>query len=239
MNNGAIGVFDSGLGGLSAVRELKRILPSESIIYFGDTARVPYGGKSEDVIVKYALQDMRFLLKHNVKAILVACGTVSSVAMTALRNATDTPIVGVVEAAASAAERASKNRKIAVLGTAATVKSRSYEKILKNKDSALDIVAKPCPLFVPLVESGHISPKDKLTALAAEEYLSDVRRFGADTVILGCTHYPIIKDAIARKLRRGVSLIDTGKEAAIELARTLREADMLCEEGRDEDGIAR
>ena len=229
MDSRAIGVFDSGLGGLCSVRELEKLLPKEHIIYFGDTGRVPYGTKSEEIIKKYAAQDVRFLLSHNVKAVLAACGTVSSVALDGLRDAFDVPVFGVIDGAAERASSLSKNKKIAVIGTAATIGAGVFERRLKEKGAETLGVA--CPLFVPLVECG-LSSDDEITALACEKYLAPIRDFGADTVILGCTHFPIIAEAIGKCLP-GVVLINPAKEAANLLSEELLLRNML---SRDGDG---
>lgn len=229
MDSRAIGVFDSGLGGLCSVRELEKLLPKEHIIYFGDTGRVPYGTKSEEIIKKYAAQDVRFLLSHNVKAVLAACGTVSSVALDGLRDAFDVPVFGVIDGAAERASSLSKNKKIAVIGTEATIGAGVFERRLKEKGAETLGVA--CPLFVPLVECG-LSSDDEITALACEKYLAPIRDFGADTVILGCTHFPIIAEAIGKCLP-GVVLINPAKEAANLLSEELLLRNML---SRDGDG---
>ncbi len=208
-----IGVFDSGLGGLTAVKEIRKLLPGEDIIYFGDTGRIPYGTKSPQTIKKYAMQDMRFLASHNIDAAVAACGTVSSTALDLLRASFDLPIIGVVEGASDAAIKETKNGRIAVIGTGATVASRSYEKYIKNIAPGVEIKAVACPLFVSLVESGFIGRDDQVLRLVCERYLSEIREWGADTLILGCTHYPIIEGAIADALP-GVKLINTGREAA-------------------------
>ena len=227
MDSRAIGVFDSGLGGLCAVRELEKLLPKERIIYFGDTGRVPYGTKSEEIIKKYAAQDVRFLLSQNVKAVLAACGTVSSVALDALRDAFDVPVFGVIDGAAERAFSVSKNRKIAVIGTEATINAGVFERRLKEKGAETLGVA--CPLFVPLVECGF-SSADELTALACEKYLAPIRKFGADTVILGCTHFPIIAEAIGKCLP-GVALVNPAKEAVSLLSEEMLLRDISARDG--------
>ncbi len=216
-----IGVFDSGLGGLTAVRELIRLLPGENIVYFGDTARVPYGSRSEDTIRTFASQDLRFLLSQQVKAVLVACGTVSSVALPELQRMTDVPVVGVVQPTAVAAAHATKNRKIGILGTAATVKSGSYQEAIAAVDPEISVTAKACPLFVPLVENGYL--EGEITRLAATEYITPLKEAGVDTVILGCTHYPLLKPVLAELFGPEVTLIDSGRQAALELAEVLRQ----------------
>ncbi len=227
MDNRAIGVFDSGLGGLSAVKELSRALPNESIVYFGDTGRVPYGTRGRDTIIKYAKQDINFLLSHDVKMIIAACGTVSSVLPPSVSDTFEFPYSGVIAPACSAAAKATKNKKIGILGTSATIDSgKPREEILKRLPDA-EVTAVPCPLFVPLVESGFIQPDNKVTRLVAEQYLEPLIKQGADTIILGCTHYPIIKAIIGDIVGEDVLLIDTGREAARYAAWLLKERDML------------
>ena len=225
-----IGVFDSGLGGLTAVRELRRILPGEDIVYFGDTGRVPYGSRSRETVRRYAKQDMAFLLERGVKAVLAACGTVSSTARD-IGESLGVPYFDVVLPTARAAAAATKNGRIGVIGTAATIQSDSYRSALLRINHKLEVYPQACPLFVSLVESGFVSPQDEVTRLVAERYLAPVRAAGVDTLILGCTHYPIIAPTVAGVMGRGVTLIDSGREAALALAQALKERDLLCEEG--------
>ncbi len=222
-----IGVFDSGLGGLTAVRELIQILPGENIVYFGDTARVPYGTRSRDTIRTFAVQDLRFLLEQDLKAVLVACGTVSSVALPELQQMTEIPVIGVVQPTASAACNATKNKKIGILGTSATVKSGSYQSAIAAIDPEITVTATPCPLFVPLVENGYL--EGPITKLAAQEYIKPLQDAGVDTVILGCTHYPLLKPVLSKLFGDSVTLIDSGREAALALAQVLRETGQLSE----------
>lgn len=212
-----IGVFDSGMGGLTAVKEILEIMPDAGIRYFGDTGRVPYGPRSRETIIRYALQDARFLASKEVDVILVACGTVSSTAMDDLRKALDIPIIGVVEPTAEAAVKATKNKRIGIIGTAATIASQSYVKHIASLDPDIETYSAPCPLFVPLVEGGFTADGCQITELAAEHYLAPLREKGIDTLILGCTHYPILASAIAKALP-GVALINSGSEAARALA---------------------
>lgn len=208
-----IGIFDSGLGGLTALKEIKELLPSEDLIYFGDTGRVPYGGRSVSTINKYALQDAAFLMSKSVDVILVACGTVSTTALSFLKQNISVPVIGVVEPSSRAAVNATKNKKIAVIGTSATISSGAFESEIKAIDPEIEVISQSCPLFVPLVENGFAYDGCKITELAAEHYLTDIKNSGADTLILGCTHYPIISSIIAKVLP-GVTLINSGKEAA-------------------------
>ena len=222
MDTRPIGVFDSGLGGLTAVRQLRRLLPGEDIVYFGDTGRVPYGSRGHDVIVRYAQQDIRFLLSQNVKFIMAACGTVSSTYPSAEAAQLPVPYTGVIGAAARAAAAATKNKRIGVIGTAASISSDSYATQLKDLVPGVQIFARACPLFVPLVENGYVNG-DKVTQLMIEEYLTPVRDSGIDTLILGCTHYPLLKSMIGEFMGPGVTLVDPAMTAAHHLERMLAE----------------
>jgi glutamate racemase len=231
-NNNAIGVFDSGLGGLCAVRALSELMPNENIIYFGDTGRVPYGTKSREIIRKYTVQDASFLLSHGVKAILAACGTVSSNALECIESITDIPVFGVVEDAAQEAYEASATKRIGVIGTQATVNSGIFKRRIEAMDGSATVIQRACPLFVPLVEYGFTGEDDEITRLACRRYLADFCG-KIDTLILGCTHFPILEGAIARTLP-GVTLINPAKEAAKAMASILAEKDLLterCEKG--------
>ncbi|MBQ2897120.1 MAG: glutamate racemase [Clostridia bacterium] len=226
MNNKPIGVFDSGLGGLTAVKEIINVLPNEDIIYFGDTARVPYGSRSSETIIKYAKQDISFLKSFDIKIILAACGTVSSVALPEI-PCDKVRVVGVVEPAAIAAVKATKNKKIAVLGTKGTIDSKAYETEIKKLMPDAKITSIACPMFVHLVENGY--SEHEATYLIAKEYLKQVIDNGADTVILGCTHYPMLKKVISKVLGENVSLIDVGKAAANYLKEILDTENKLSE----------
>ena len=226
MSEPAIGVFDSGLGGLTAVKELVKVLPHENIVYFGDTARVPYGTRSDKTIKVYARQDADFLLSKGVKLIIAACGTVSSVA-TELYEDLPVPFTGVVIPTATAAVRATKNGRIGIIGTPATVKSSSYKKEILRQDDRITVYQQACPLFVPLVENGFISADDPIVQLTVERYLSEMKAAGIDTLILGCTHFPIIAEAISNYLGKGVTLIDSGKETALYAANILGNKGLL------------
>lgn len=214
MDNRAIGVFDSGLGGLTAVKQLHRVMPDEHIIYFGDTGRVPYGSRSRRTILQYTRQDTAFLLSHELKAIVVACGTVSSVALGDVQQEVSIPMVGVVQPACQKAISLTRNRKIGVIGTKGTIRSGSYEARLHTLDPSVQTIARACPLFVPIVENGRFSRGDRIAELLVEEYLGDIRSFGADTLIMGCTHYPLLRDVIQDFMGDEVQLIDPGAEAA-------------------------
>lgn len=207
-----IGVFDSGIGGLTVVKRINSFLPNENIVYFGDTARVPYGTKSNETVTEYALQDANFLVKKNVKLIVVACNTVSSVAMDVLRKKYDIPVIGMIKPGALSAVEATRNGKIGVIGTNATINNKAYSTELKKLDKKLTVIEKACPLFVPLAEEGWID--HKATKLIAEEYLAELRGKGVDTLILGCTHYPILADVIRNVMGKDITLIDSGTAAS-------------------------
>ena len=237
MDTRPIGVFDSGLGGLTAVRQLRRVLPGEDIIYFGDTGRVPYGSRGRQTILQYTRQDIRFLLSQNVKFLMAACGTVSSTYPTAEATRLPVPYTGVVGAAARKAAEATRNRSIGVIGTAATIRSGSYAALLRELVPDADITARACPLFVPLVENGRVEPGDPITTPAIDLYLREVRDAGVDTLILGCTHYPLLKRMIGDYMGDDVTLIDPGKVTAIETAAALEDLELT--NGRSTGGTAR
>ena len=213
MDNRPIGVFDSGLGGLTVVRQLLSTLPGEDIVYFGDTGRVPYGTRSPEPIEKYTRQDCRFLLSKGVKLIIAACGTVSSVASHILREL-PVPAMGVVEPTADAAVSASKTGRIGILGTAATIRSASFERrILEIRPDAV-VIPVACPLFVPLVENGWIEPNNEATLAAARRYLAPLADKRVDTLILGCTHFPLLAPVISKIVGPDVALVDSGSACA-------------------------
>ncbi len=228
MDNRPIGVFDSGLGGLTAVRRLQELLPNEDILYFGDTGRVPYGTRSEDTIRRYAKEDCALLLAGDVKYIIAACGTVSSVAPDILR-ALPVPAIGVVEATANAAVNATKNGRIGIIGTAATVRSGSFEKAMLAQNPTLNITAEACPLFVPLVESGWIGTDDDVAVPMVRRYLAPFKTAGIDTLILGCTHFPLLAPIIQNELGDSVILIDSGRETALHCANVLKTQNALAD----------
>lgn len=227
MDNRAIGVFDSGLGGLTGLRELARLLPHEHLVYFGDTARVPYGTRSRDTIISYAREDVAFLERFDLKAILIACGTVSTTAMDVLTKEYSTPLFGVVQPAAKQAAARTKNRKIGLIGTAATVRSGAFEREIKQLRPDVEIFAQACPLFVPLVENGRFLPDDPVVQLVVEEYLEPIRAQQVDVLVLGCTHYPLLAQAVAAYMGPSVTLIDTGAASAGALCAYLEEYQLL------------
>lgn len=232
MDNRPIGVFDSGLGGLTAVKALRQILPEEKLIYFGDTARVPYGGRSKETLLKYARQDVRFLRSFDLKAIVIACGTVSTTSLDTLQAENDLPIVGVVEPTCRRALLVTQNKKVGIIATLASIRSGAYEAMLRRLDPAVEIIGKPCPLFVPLVENGRISRGDVVIETVAREYLTPLKNAGVDTLILGCTHYPLLTDVIGDVMGPGVELVSAGEESAFELKRMLKARELRADERR-------
>jgi len=220
-----IGVFDSGIGGLTVVRELLRQLPHERVIYFGDTARVPYGPKSPDTVRRYSREIASFLTGQDVKAIVVACNTATAHALEALQREHTVPVIGVVEPGARAAVAATRRGELGVIGTAGTIGSGAYERAIRAIAPDVDIVARACPLFVPLVEEGWLDTE--ATRLIAREYLGPLRAAGIDTLVLGCTHYPLLKPLLGRLLGPHVTLIDSAHETAAETARVLESRGLL------------
>jgi glutamate racemase len=221
MSNGApIGVFDSGMGGLTVVREMMKQLPNESIIYFGDTARVPYGPKSPDTVLRYSREITSYLIGQGVKTMVVACNTATAHALPALREEFQVPIVGVIEPGARAVAAATKTRKVGVIGTAGTIRSRAYEKEIRKLVPDADIIAQACALFVPLVEEGWVDTEP--TRAIARNYLAPLVAAEVDTVVLGCTHYPLMKTVIGNVVGRDVRLIDSAEETARECGQVLR-----------------
>ena len=227
-----IGVFDSGLGGLTAVRSLRQILPEENLIYFGDTARVPYGGRSRETLLKYARQDVRFLRSSDIKAILIACGTVSTTALETLQAENDLPVVGVVEPTCRRALLVTKNKKVGIIATLASIRSGAYEATLKRLDSEVEVIGKACPLFVPLVEEGRFRKGDIVIETVAREYLEPLKESGIDTLILGCTHYPLLTEIVAEIVGPEVTLVSAGEESAFELKRLLKAGGLRADENR-------
>ena len=219
-----IGVFDSGVGGLTVAREIMRNLPNEDIVYFGDTARVPYGSKSKDNIIRYSRQIIHFLQTKGVKAIVIACNTASALALESVKDEFDIPIIGVIEPGARAALSVTQTKKIGVIGTEATVRSAMYEKIIGATDAEVTVVAKACPLFVPLVEEGF--KKHPVTEEIIDYYLNSYKESGIDALILGCTHYPLLRSKIREYVGDEITLINPAYETAMDLKRLLQSCDM-------------
>jgi glutamate racemase len=211
-NNAPIGVFDSGIGGLTVVKHMRDLLPYEDIVYFGDTARVPYGTKSEDVVKRFAFEDSHFLMEHDVKMIVVACNTVGSTAIHLLERHLKVPVIGVMQPGADASVHKTKNKKIGVIGTSTTIRSEKYKQRIYELDHYINVVDQACPLFVPLVEEGFF--EDEATHLIAKRYLDKFIENSIDTLILGCTHYPMLKNTIQRIVGENVVMVDSGEETA-------------------------
>ena len=227
MDHRPIGVFDSGLGGLTAVREIMEVLPGTEIVYFGDTGRVPYGTRSRETIIRYTRQNIRFLKTFHIKALLIACGTASSVALQEVAADEDFPVIGVVESAARKAVRITQNRRIGIIGTRATILSGSYDRLIRALDPQAVTFSAVCPLFVPLVENGWIEPGDEVARAIVRRYMQPLKAEGIDTLILGCTHFPLLAPFLSEELGDEVVLIDAGRETALACARSLEADDAL------------
>lgn len=225
MNNNPIGVFDSGIGGLTVVSEILKQLPNEKLIYLGDTARVPYGTRGKEVIKKFALELTKFLLKRQVKFLVVACNTISSTCLEEIEKFSPVPVLGVIEGAAKQALKTTRTNRIGVIGTPATISSKVYEKVIKKLNPKVKIITASCPLFVPLAEEGKISYK--ATELIAQEYLKKFKDTKVDTLILGCTHYPVLKKIIQKVVGKKVTLIDSAKPTAQKLKELLQKENLL------------
>lgn len=226
----AVGIFDSGLGGLTVAREIIKLLPNEDIVYFGDTGRVPYGTRSLETIRQYARQDEKFLLSKDVKLIVAACGTVSSVAADTA-DCLPVPFVEVVSHSVKAAVAATKNKKIGVLGTAATIKSGAHKNQILSLLPDVQVIENSATLLVPLVEEGWYSAEDPVVLETVHRYIEPMINAGVDTLILGCTHFPVVRDAIARVMGEGVTLINMGTSAALAVKEQLTQNDALNESG--------
>jgi len=220
-----IGVFDSGIGGLTVAKEIMRQLPAERLVYFGDTARVPYGTKSKNTVCKYSRQIAKFLLTQQVKAIVIACNTASALAMEELEQMLDVPVIDVVQPGARMAAATTQNKKIGVLGTQSTIKSGIYERYLHQINPELTVVSKACPLFVPLVEEGLF--EDRITEDVVGRYLHDMKEYEIDALVLGCTHYPLLRGVIGREMGSTVRLVNPAYETAKSLKEMLKEKDLL------------
>ena len=217
--NRPIGVFDSGIGGLTVLKEIIKELPSENTIYLGDTARVPYGIRSAETVVRYSFENVRFLSSRNIKLLVVACNTASAVSLEAIKSRISIPVIGVIKPGAKAAVKATKNKRVGVIGTEATVKSNAYEEAIRDIDENIEVFGASCPLFVPLVEEGWT--RGTIATLIAREYLVNMKGIGIDTVVLGCTHYPLLKRIIADVMGEEVALIDSAVETAHEIKAAL------------------
>ncbi len=221
----AIGVFDSGVGGLTVAREIMRQIPNERLVYFGDTARVPYGNKSKETVTKFSRQIVRFLQTQNVKAIVIACNTASAYALDAIEQELDIPVIGVVKPGAKVAAETTRNKKVGVIATAGTIGSKIYSEYIQGINPQIQVIGKACPLFVPLVEEGLL--EDPVTVEIANRYLSELKDCNIDTLILGCTHYPLIRSTVGRVMGEHVSLVNPAYETARELKELLESEDLL------------
>ena len=216
-----VGVFDSGVGGLTVAREIMRQIPEEKMVYFGDTARVPYGNKSKMSVIRFSEQIIRFLKTKGVKAIVIACNTASALALEAVQEETDIPILGVIAPGARAAVQATENGIIGVAGTEATIQSEMYTRVIRKMDPGAVVIGKPCPLFVPLVEEGFA--KHRITEEVIDIYLADMKKTDIDTMILGCTHYPLLRSRIKAYFGEKVHIVNPAYETAMDLKKVLAE----------------
>lgn len=226
--NAPIGVFDSGVGGLTVAREIMRQMPKEQIIYFGDTARVPYGSKSKETIISFSRQIAKFLLTKNVKAIVIACNTASALALETIKQELSVPVVGVVKPGAITAAKTTSSGRIGIIATEATVNSRIYTEYLTDLCPNVQVYEKACPLFVPLVEEGLLY--DSVTVEIAERYLNELQGYDIDTLVLGCTHYPLLRHTVQKVVGPSVTLVNPAYETAKQIKRVLEKSDLLCSE---------
>jgi glutamate racemase len=219
--NSPIGVFDSGIGGLTVLKEINRVLPAEGTIYLGDTARVPYGSKSGDTVTRYSLEIAKFLVKQGIKLLVVACNTASAISIETIKKESPVPVIGVIDPGARAAIHASTAKRIGVIGTNTTIKSNTYLKAMKELDKGVHVFAMPCPLFVPLIEEGWI--KGKIAVLIAKKYLRYFKDKKIDTLLLGCTHYPLLKPVLSEVMGDRITLVDSAIETGKEIKRVIKE----------------
>lgn len=216
----ALGIFDSGVGGLTVMQAIKQALPHENLIYYGDTARVPYGNKSSSTIIRYSLENAKFLLKQNIKLLVVACNTSNAYAMPKLKELSDIPIVGVIEPGAEKAVAVTKNQHIAVLGTKSTIHSGAYQEAIRMRMPEAKVIAIPCPMFVPIVEERFC--EHPAARLIVQEYLAPLKVQQIDTILLGCTHYPFLKKLIQEEMGPNIILVDSAETCAEKIAQTLK-----------------
>ena len=228
MNNNPIGIFDSGLGGLTVQSEMTKLLPAEDTVYLGDTAHVPYGTKSSETVTRYSLEIAEFLSGLGIKLLVAACNTASAFAIDRLTEVLDIPVIGVIKPGARMAVEATSSGRIGIIGTEGTVRSGAYPEAVKEIDADIQVHAKACPLFVPLVEEGFFD--NRIAELTAEEYLAEFKRIDIDTLVLGCTHYPLLKGVISRTLGSGVKLIDSAEATALEVSQVLRAQGLLSDD---------
>jgi glutamate racemase len=221
----AVGIFDSGVGGLTVLREMIRVLPQEDTIYFGDTARVPYGTKSPETVTRYAHEITSFLMRRDIKLLVVACNTASAVALASLKRHFPIPVVGVIEPGARRAVEVTRSGRIGVIGTSGTIRSSAYTRAIKRLSPTAEVLTKACPLFVPLAEEGWTD--NPVARLTAESYLQELKDANIDTLVLGCTHYPLLKPVIAEIMGAGVTLVDSAAETARTVADILSQKSLL------------
>lgn len=234
-SNQPIGIFDSGIGGLTVLKEIQREVPSEDIVYFGDTARVPYGTKSKETITKFSIDNIKFLQEFGVKIAVVACNTASSLSLDALKSKFSLPIIGVIEPGAKEALAKTKNGKIGVIGTKATIGSGAYESSLKRLNPSVKVYSQACPLFVPLVEEGWL--EGEVVSRVAHTYLDSLKSFGIDALILGCTHYPLLKKVIEKTIGESVKLVNSAEETAKEARELLSKLGLAASKSRKPEEI--
>lgn len=225
MSNRPIGVFDSGLGGLTVLKEINKILPNENIVYFGDTARVPYGSRSKDTVIQYTFQAINFLISKNVKAIVIACNTATARALKLAQEKYDIPIIGVIEAGARTAAYTTKNNMVGVIGTQGTINSKAYNVEISKLNKDIRIIDKACPLFVPIVEEGWSNTD--VAYLTAKRYLQELIDQGIDSLVLGCTHYPLLRKTIGEVVGDNIILVNPAKETAKDLEKVLQLKNLL------------
>lgn len=228
---GPIGIFDSGVGGLTVLKEIRRKLPGENIIYLGDTARVPYGIRSPKTVLKYSIANTAFLRSQHVKLLVIACNTASAVATQSLREACDIPVIDVVGPGARRAAAVTTNHCVGIIGTEGTIRSGAYEKAIKKLDACIAIYTQSCPLFVPLAEEGWCEQDDQVVLLTAQRYLMPLIAQGIDTLVLGCTHYPLLKEAIQKTVGENIKLIDSAEETATEVVEVLKSRGIMNSSG--------
>jgi len=217
-----LGIFDSGIGGLTVLREIRKKMPAEKVIYLGDTARVPYGTRSEQTIIKYSRTNTDFLVRQQIKLLVIACNTASAVATEILRSSYAMPVIDVVGPGARGAVSATRSKRVGIIGTQGTIRSSAYERAIHALDPSIETFSCSCPLFVPLAEEGWCDPDDQIVTAIAQRYLAPLRSQGIDTLVLGCTHYPLLKQAIGRVMGPDIALIDSAEETACEVARQLQ-----------------
>jgi glutamate racemase len=230
MKNQPIGMFDSGIGGLTVLKEVRSLLPREHIIYLGDTARLPYGSKSPGTVTRYALESAIFMLTKGVKILVIACNTSSAVALPILMKKLPIPVLGVIDPGAREAVRATKTKRVGVIGTKATVRSGAYEKAIVAHDPTVTVISQACPLFVPIAEEGL--EDDRVAEIMTERYLAGIKKSDIDALVMGCTHYPILENTIRKAMGKGVNVINTGKETAKDVKKTLEARGLLKDSGK-------